>query len=102
VKFGPVAIEDAIGAIAVHGVRAGNTFIRKGSSITADLALCLKREGVDMIVAARLEYGDVGEDDAARRIAETLAGENVVVEPPFTGRSNLYAGASGVLMVDKL
>jgi len=102
VKFGPVAIEDAIGAIAVHSVRAGNTFIRKGSSITADLALCLKREGVDMIVAAQLEFGDVGEDDAARRIAETLAGENVVVEPPFTGRSNLYASASGVLIVDKL
>jgi molybdenum cofactor cytidylyltransferase len=101
VKFGLIEVEDAIGAVAVHSVRAGGITVKKGSCITAALAECLKREGVDRIVAVRLEPDDVGEDEAAQRLAQTLAGENVVVEKPFTGRSNLYAEASGILVVDK-
>jgi len=100
VRFGLVPVEEAVGALAAHSVRAGETTVKKGCLISAEIATQLKRAGVEMIIAARFEPGDIAEDEAAFRLARVLAGEHVVVEAPFTGRSNLYAGASGVLMID--
>jgi molybdenum cofactor cytidylyltransferase len=62
--------------------------------------VALRTAGIGEIIVARLDPGDVGEDEAARRLAQKLAGPGVRVEPPFTGRSNLFSEASGVLMVD--
>jgi molybdenum cofactor cytidylyltransferase len=52
------------------------------------------------MIAARFEPGDIAEDEAAFRLARALAGSNVAVEAPFTGRSNLYAETGGVLLID--
>ena len=52
------------------------------------------------IVAARLEAGDVGEDEAARRLAERLAGRNLRLERAFTGRVNLFAERAGLVVVE--
>ncbi len=100
-KFGPVPVEKAVGAIAAHSVRAGDAVVKKGSVIGAEDVLRLKGAGIDRLVAVRLEPGDVGEDEAARRLAEALAGEHVSVERPLTGRSNLFAQAAGILLVDR-
>lgn len=99
-KFGPVPIEEAAGALAAHSVRTGEIVLRKGSLISSDIAGQLKRAGVESIVAVRFEEGDVDENEAAWRLACALAGENVVVEKPFTGRSNLYAQVAGVLLIE--
>ncbi len=99
-KFGLVPVEDAVGALAAHSVRAGEATLRKGTLVSPEVALQLKQAGVETIIAARFEPGDIGEDEAAGRLARALAGENVVVEAPFTGRSNLYAETSGVLVID--
>ncbi|MXQ13167.1 molybdopterin-binding protein [Microvirga makkahensis] len=99
-RFGPVPVEEAIGALAAHSVRAGDVVVRKGTLVSPDMAMRLRQAGVETIIAARYEPGDVAEDEAALRLARALAGENVVVEAPFTGRSNLYAEASGVLLID--
>lgn len=99
-KFGLVPVEEAVGALAAHSVRAGETVVRKGCLISMEIAVQLKKAGVEKIIVARVEPDDIGEDKAAFRLAGALAGENVVVEKPFTGRSNLYAGTSGVLMID--
>ena len=100
-KFGPLPVEHAVGALAAHSVRAGDAVLKKGSVVTEDAARTLRQAGVATIVAVRLDPGDVGEDEAARRLAEAVAGEAVTVERAFTGRSNLYARAAGVLVVDK-
>jgi molybdenum cofactor cytidylyltransferase len=101
VKFGPLAVDEAVGAIAAHTVRAGDAVLKKGSALTAETAGRLKAAGVESIVAVRLEPGDIGEDEAALRLAQAVAGDAVTVERPFTGRSNLYARNAGVLVVDK-
>jgi molybdenum cofactor cytidylyltransferase len=100
VKFGQVPVEEAIGGVAAHSVRAGETLVKKGTVVTPDIALQLKQAGVETMIAARFEPGDIGEDEAAVRLARVLAGKNVVVEAPFTGRSNLYADTAGVLLID--
>lgn len=99
-KFGLVPVEEAVGALAAHSVRAGGIVVKKGSIVLAEAAMQLRQAGIEKIIAARLEPDDIGEDMAAWRLAKALAGENVIVEEPFTGRSNLYAEASGLLLVD--
>ena len=55
---------------------------------------------VGEIIAARLDPGDVGEDEAARRLAGALAGPNLRAEGAFTGRVNLFAEKAGLVVVD--
>lgn len=52
-------------------------------------------------MVARIEPGDIGEDQAAADIAQAAAGNGVRVDRAFTGRANLFAETSGVLAVDK-
>ncbi|SCX86701.1 molybdopterin-binding protein [Microvirga guangxiensis] len=99
-KFGSVAIEEAIGAVAAHSVRMGDAVVKKGTLISSDVATRLRQAGIETIAVARFEPGDIGEDEAAFRLARILAGDHVRVEAPFTGRSNLYAESSGILLID--
>ena len=99
-KFGQVPVEEAVGALAAHSVRAGDMVVKKGTLVTADIAMRLRKAGVETLIVARFEPGDIAEDEAAFRLARALAGQNVVVEAPFTGRSNLYAETAGVLVID--
>ena len=100
-KFGPVPVGEAAGAILAHSVRQPTGIVRKGTILDASLVARLAEGGVAVVVVARLEPGDVHEDDAAERLAHMVAGEGVRIDPAFTGRSNLYAEAAGVLVVDR-
>ncbi|HEX8417330.1 MAG TPA: molybdopterin-binding protein, partial [Methylobacterium sp.] len=67
--------------------------------ISAADAARLDAAGHGEIVTATLEPGDVGEDEAAARLAATLAGPGLRWELPFTGRCNLYAETAGLLLI---
>src|SRR5207244_11551265 len=56
--------------------------------------------GLDRVVAARLDPGDIREDEAAGRIAASVAGPNIATAPAFTGRANLFAATRGLLVFD--
>jgi len=100
-KFGAVPVGEAEGGIAVHSIRKAGVVLKKGTVIgPADIA-ALRSASVDTIVVARLEPGDVSEDQAAAEIAAAVAGEGVRVDRAFTGRANLFAETAGVLVVDK-
>ena len=100
-KFGAVGPKDALGATAVHTIRQGNLVLKKGTPIGAAEVAALQAAGIEAIVVARLEPGDVAEDAAAAEIAKAAAGEGVHVDRAFTGRANLFAQIPGVLVVDK-
>ena len=100
-KFGPVKPADALGGTAVHSIRQGVLVLKKGTVIGPAEVKALEDAGVAQIVVARLESGDVSEDEAAAAIANAVAGEGVRVDRAFTGRANLFAEAAGVLVVDK-
>jgi len=99
-KFGPVPIAEAAGAVAAHTVRAGEAIVRKGATIGEEDARKLAAAGLSEIVAVQLEPGDIDENAAAEQLARALAGRAVVTEAPFTGRVNLFAAAPGVLQID--
>jgi molybdenum cofactor cytidylyltransferase len=100
-KFGAVPVAEAIGATAVHSIRQADLVLKKGTLIGDKEAAALTVAGVKEIVVARLEPGDVSEDQAAAEIAEAAKGEGVRVDRAFTGRCNLFAETAGVLVVDK-
>ncbi|ACA19765.1 molybdopterin binding domain [Methylobacterium sp. 4-46] len=99
-RFGPVPVADSVGLISAHAVRAGGAVLRKGSRIGAEEVRRLAEAGIAEVVVAAPEPGDVGEDEAARTIAASVAGEGIELAPPFTGRANLHAAAAGVLVLD--
>jgi len=100
-KFGPVPLAEAEGAIVAHSVRLASGLIRKGTRLTrADIAK-LREAGATEVVAARLGPGDLDEDTAARRVAEHLAGPHLRVDTAATGRCNLYAEAAGLFRADR-
>ncbi len=100
-RFGPVPVEKAVGALAAHTVRAGEAVVKKGSVVAPADAQRLKAAGIDSMVVVQLDPGDIGEDAAAERLAQAVAGAGVRVDRPFTGRCNLFAETPGVLRVQR-
>jgi molybdenum cofactor cytidylyltransferase len=100
-RFGEVPVAEAEGAILAHSLKLGPTALKKARVLSpADLEL-IAASGLSRIVVARLEPGDVGEDEAARRIAEAASGDGVEAAAPFTGRANLFAKSRGLLVFDR-
>ena len=100
-KFGEIATEDATGTLLAHSLQGSGLFFKKGRLLTKADIKALKDAGIKTVVAARLEVGDVGEDEAANRIGLLLAGPNVAVSAAFTGRVNLTATADGLITYDR-
>lgn len=100
-KFGPVAPKDARGATAVHSIRQGDLVLKKGTVIGDKEIAALDAAGVRDVVVARIEPGDVSEDEAAASIAAAVAGEGARTDRAFTGRCNLFAETAGILVVDR-
>jgi molybdenum cofactor cytidylyltransferase len=100
-KFGPVAPRDAQGGVAVHSIRQNGLVLKKGTVIGPAEAAALEAAGIAELTVARLDPGDVPEDEAATDIARAVAGDRVRVDDAFTGRANLFAEDAGVLVVDR-
>ena len=99
-KFGAVSLAMSEGAIVAHAIKSNGIVLKKGDIVQAGHIAALHEAGVREIVVARLEPGDVGENEAAQRLALSLAGDNLRLEPPFTGRCNLMATCAGVFVPD--
>jgi molybdenum cofactor cytidylyltransferase len=99
-KFGPVSLEEARGAIMAHSQRVGERMIRKGSVLDEGALVALREAGRDEVIVARLEPGDVPEDIAADRLAQPLVSPLLARTRAATGRVNLAAEVPGLLRVD--
>lgn len=103
-KFGPVPVSRAEGAILAHSVTADGRKLRKGLELRAEHVAQLEKAGLSEVVVARLDAGDCHEDQAARKLACALApvpaSANLRVTEAFTGRVNLLADGPGVAVLD--
>lgn len=100
-RFGDLPLEEADGAYLAHSQRTGSGVIRKGTRLGAAEIAALSAAGLTTVTAARLDPEDLHEDEAARLIAEKVAGPGLSVERADTGRANLYATLPGLVTVDK-
>jgi len=103
-QFGRFPVAGAIGAILAHGVRQKDLSFRKGRLLSANDVQALQDAGISEITIAWAEPGDVPEDKAAARVAEAAPAKDgsVRVGAAFTGRANLYAQTTGLVLIDAL
>ena len=99
-KFGPLSTEDAAGAILAHSLEINGRRVAKGRKITESLLADMLAAGISEIVAAQLEPGDLSENAAADRLAGHFAGPGMRIPKARTGRVNLHAQISGILVLD--
>jgi molybdenum cofactor cytidylyltransferase len=100
VKFGTVPVAEAAGGILAHSQRVATGTLRKGRVLSAEDIAALHDAGIGTLTVARLEAGDVREDEAAAIVSRALAGEHLVVSAAFTGRANLFAARHGLAVID--
>ncbi|RWE47386.1 molybdopterin-binding/glycosyltransferase family 2 protein [Mesorhizobium sp.] len=99
-KFGPIPIDQAEGAVLAHATAAGERRLRKAHRLGRDDIAALKAAGVAEVVAAVLAPDDLGEDTAAATIAAAMSHRHIEAKPAATGRVNLHAETAGIFTVD--
>ena len=101
-KFGPVSVQDALGGILAHSERIGGRKLAKGTVLGETEIANLRHAGLTEVVVARLEDGDVGENEAAQALAGALAqdSEGLRLSAAGTGRVNLVATGPGLVALD--
>jgi molybdenum cofactor cytidylyltransferase len=100
VRFGPVPLDEARGAISAHSHRLPAKVIRKGSVLDEAAIIALRESGYAEVIAARLDPGDVPEDICADGLADPFAGPLLSRTRAATGRVNFVADVPGLLRVD--
>ena len=103
-RFGPVPLPDAAGAILAHSVQLPKGRLRKGRVLSAEDLAVIAAAGLSHVTVARLDPGDVEENEAARRLAHALVPDpgaaGLEVQDAFTGRVNIRATRAGVVEID--
>ncbi len=103
-RFGPVPLSEAEGAILAHSVALPDGRLRKGCTLGPQEIAHLRATGRTEVIAARLDPKDLHEDAAALAIAAALVPDslaaNLDLRPVGTGRVNLHARTAGVVEVD--
>lgn len=104
-KFGPVPVGHAQGAILAHSVALGGAGkLRKGRLLSAADVAALAQAGIEAVTVARLDQEDVHEDRAAEALARAFApdptAQGLDLTRAFTGRVNLLATGPGVVEMD--
>ncbi len=99
-KFGPVSIDEAEGAVLAHSVRLDSGDLKKGRTLDGDDIEALRQAEIAEVLVARFDTSDVPEDAAATRLARACQAPLIRIAEAFTGRANLFAEAAGVLTID--
>jgi molybdenum cofactor cytidylyltransferase len=100
-RFGPVPLAEAEGAILAHSVALPEGRLRKGCLLGAAEVATLRAAGVPSVTVARLDPEDMHEDAAALAVAQALVPNPVAagltLRAVGTGRVNIHADVTGVL-----
>jgi molybdenum cofactor cytidylyltransferase len=99
-RFGPVPLAEARGAVLAHTQRLPGQVLKKGTVLDDAALEALRAAQVESVVAARLDATDVAEDEAADRLANALTAPLLARGRAATGRVNLMAESAGLLRVD--
>jgi molybdenum cofactor cytidylyltransferase len=101
-KWLSVPPEESLGKILCHNIadEQGHKALHKGALIGTYEMGRLQALGMQEVMVAALEAGDVHENVAAQRLAAACAGEGVELNDASGGRVNLLASRPGLLKVD--
>lgn len=100
--FAELPLDECQGTILAHSQRVGAEMFRKGRVLSVVDIEVLRTSGLSSVTVAKLEPDDIGEDEAARRLAVALIGDShyLSLDPAFAGRVNLNAAVAGIIKLD--
>ena len=103
-KFGPIPLDQAAGTVLAHSVSTAEGRLRKGQVLSQAHVAALKAAGLNDVIVAQLDAGDLDENTAAAQLAAALVPDpgttGLRVTEAFTGRVNLIAEGPGVVALD--
>ena len=99
-KYGSINSGQAAGAYLAYSLIVKGKKWKKGRRLSAADVAQLNAAGVESVVAARLETGDVDENTAATQVAAVVVGEGHHATAANTGRVNIIADNDGILDYD--
>lgn len=99
-EFKRMVLAEAEGALLAHSMKTSQAKFKKGRVLSKEDILALQATGVENVIAARLDEGDLSEDVGAMQVASTIMGDGVTCNSAFTGRCNLYANTRGLVVID--
>lgn len=101
-KFGPVPIAEAIGHVLAHNLidNEGHKVLGKGRVLTEADYQTLEQLSLETVIVAALDPTDLGENEAARRVGEAVAGPGVQVAAPGAGRATLVSEHYGPVYIN--
>ncbi|MGQ2906847.1 MAG: NTP transferase domain-containing protein [Aliihoeflea sp.] len=100
-KFGPLPLDQADGALLAHSLSVPGLRLKKAHRLSTTDIAALRAAGIESVIGAMLEFGDVPENEAAARLAAALSIDGCEVREPATGRVNIHARDAGVFTVDR-
>ena len=98
--FGPTPLDEAKGAVLAHSLRLPGRVVKKGTVLDEEAIAAIRDSGSRDVITARLEAGDVPENEAADRLALALTAPLIARSRAATGRVNLLAESAGLLVMD--
>ena len=103
-KFGMEQTKYAVGSILAHSLFCGRQKFRKGKVLDENDVKKLIEFGYGEVATARLEESDTEENFAAATVAENIhyssEPENFTKSKAFTGRVNIFANNTGIVVLD--
>lgn len=101
-KFGPVPVQEAAGAVLAHRETLPDGILAKGRVLDSDDITRLIAAGYAQVTVARLAADDVDEDTAATTLAMALVAgaSGLRLSPAARGRVNIIAETPGLAQLD--
>jgi molybdenum cofactor cytidylyltransferase len=101
-KFGPVSIHEAVGHVLAHNLidSGGHKVLSKGRVLTDVDYAKMRAMNMDTVIVAMLDSTDLGENEAAGRVARAVAGPGVKVAKPVVGRANIVSEHYGPVYIN--
>jgi molybdenum cofactor cytidylyltransferase len=90
--------------LLAYTLRLPGRALKKGHVLQPEDIDAIAEAGIPEVTVALLEPGDVGENEAAQRLADALVGDpqaaGLRLDPAFTGRVNIRATGPGIVELD--
>ena len=95
------ATTDCTGLVLAHRQNFVGSSLAKGTVLNDQHVAALMAAGVEKLVCARPDHGDIHEDDAAARLTALLAPKNLDFSMAATGRVNIKVPQQGLIRYDR-
>ena len=100
-NFGNVKVHNSLNGILAHTMTIEGKKFLKGRIISKEDQEYFIKHNIDNLICAKLSKKDIHEDDAANILAKIFNNTTLALEKAFTGRANILANKSGLLVIDE-